>query len=196
MTLPTRTYRRKRKPSLITADQLLAMVKENPYRYELDAGYLVVGEPGGFLHSDVGMELATRLRTYVRTHHLGRVLGPDGGYLLFTNPDTVRAPDVSFVATGRIPPGPLTQKYFPGVPDLAVEILSPNDRPGDLKQKIDEYFRAGVRLVWVIDPTVQTVTVRYPTGNMLVLQRMDVLDGEHVVPGFRCSVGALFVLER
>lgn len=133
------------------------------------------------------MRIAHLLHAHVERHQLGTVL-VEAGYVLARNPDTVRGPDVSFVSSRSIPPHQIPDRFIVGAPDLAVEVLSPDDRPGDVAAKVADYFAAGTRLVWIVDPRAQRIRVRYADGGERVLGIENVLDGEQVVPGFRCGV--------
>ena len=106
------------------------------------------------------------LGSFVEKHNLG-VVGPKGGFILSRNPDTVRAPDLAFVSAQRM--GDLRDRgYFELAPDLAIETLSPDDRPGETYRKIGEYFGAGTRLVWIIDPRAEQVVAHHPDGRSRV----------------------------
>src|SRR5688572_3097029 len=117
-------------PALLTADDLMRLQPPHK-RTELVRGQMIVREPPGFRHGDITVNLAVVISQFVRTHRLGRVLS-DSGYVLSSNPDTVRGPDVSFVRHERIP-DPIPRGFARFAPDLAVEVLSPDDRPGDRK---------------------------------------------------------------
>jgi Uma2 family endonuclease len=106
------------------------------------------------------------------------------------NPDTVRAPDVAFVSTQRLG-GPDPVAFPELAPDLAVEVLSPGDRPGEVLEKVEAWLSAGTRLVWVIDPERRTGRVYRADGSVSELERDGVLDGEDVVPGFRCTLAVV-----
>jgi Uma2 family endonuclease len=113
------------------------------------------------------------------------------GFKLASNPDTVRAPDVAFIRQDRIPT-PEPRGFWNGPPDLAFEVLSPDDRPEETREKVAEYLTHGVPVVVVVDPDVHMVTVFRPATPELALATDDVLDLGDVVSGFRCSVRALF----
>jgi len=106
-------------------------------------------------------------------------------------PDTVRAPDVGFVRAERIP-ATLTTGFFQGPPDLAVEVISPNDRAGDLLAKVQDWLGAGCRVVWVVDPGTRTVSVYRGAKQVTILTIADELTGEDVVPEFRLPVAEIF----
>jgi Uma2 family endonuclease len=121
--------------------------------------------------------------TSCETHASGRLLAAETGFVLSTNPDTVRAPDVAFVRNERIP-DPLPRGYARFAPDLVVEVLSPDDRPGEVLEKVADWLNARTRIVWVIDPERRTGRVQRPDGTDALLNESDALDGEDVLPGF------------
>lgn len=165
----------------MTADELLHLNLPDK-RTELVKGVLVVREPAGYRHGEVAMNLATTIHTFVRAHRLGTVLAAETGFKLFTNPDTVRAPDVAFIRADRVPTPP--PRGFPAMaPDLAVEVLSPDDRPGEVLQKVADWLNAGVQLVWVVDPVRRVARVYRPDGVDSQLSEHDALAGEDVLPG-------------
>jgi Uma2 family endonuclease len=177
---------------LMTADELWALPRDH-MRHELIRGELHTMPPAGFEHGAVELNLTTPLDVYVRANQLGRVVGAETGFLLATNPDTVRAPDIGFVSQNRIPVSGLTRRYWPGAPNLAVEVISPNDTYNEVDDKVEEWLNAGTELVWVVNPRRRTVTVYRAGANPVVLTANDVLDGGSVVPGFSIRVSEIFV---
>jgi Uma2 family endonuclease len=127
----------------------------------------------------------------VKTRALGKVL-VEVGYVLVRAPDTVRAPDISFVAASRLAGGRAPQGFISGPPDLAVEVVSPGDSATDLDAKVQEYLLAGTRLLWLVHPGTRTVTAYRPDGTARVLREGDMLDAEGVIPDFRVPVQDLF----
>ena len=178
----------------ITAEELFRM-PDDGYKYELVAGRLRKMSPPGSLHGVVGMRLAIALGAYVEQHELGVLFAADTGFKLASNPDTVRGPDVAFVARERIPAGGIPTGYWPGAPDLAVEVMSPTDRRSEIDEKIDEYLRSGVRMVWFVEPPPRRVTVHRPGTQPVVLDETDMLDGADVLPGFSYPLGRLFAFK-
>jgi Uma2 family endonuclease len=173
-----------------TPDDLLAMPDED--RYELVAGHLVERQMGSE-SSYVGGRLFARLAVHCDQHTLGWVWPADTGYQCSPNtPNQVRKPDVSFVRAGRLPGGKPARGYEKLAPDLAAEVVSPNDLAEEIEQKVDDYLRAGVRLVWVLYPATKSVHVFRPDGSARRLRETDTLEGEDVVPGFTCPVAELF----
>lgn len=114
------------------------------------------------------------------------------GFVLQRNPDTVRAPDISFVAKDRIPVTGIPKTYWPFAPDLAIEIVSPSDRFDDVQAKVAAYLSASTRLVWVVDPARHEVFVYRAPRDVRVLGEEDELTGEDVIPGFRSAVQRIF----
>jgi len=185
------TYPAIRLRSVVTAGQLQELNAEPGESYELVRGVLVVCEPAGLRHGNVELNLLVRLLAHVRAAGLGKVFGGDTGFQLARAPDTVRAPDVSFVRAVRLP-ADLPDGFFDGAPDLAVEVWSPNDRFPLVEQKVWEYLDAGAREVWVVHPEHQTVTKRRVDGSAEVLEAGGTLTGGDVVPGFSCAVDEVF----
>lgn len=177
--------------TLMTADELFQM-PDDGYRYELVKGELVKMVPAGPRHGKIAMKLGSLLEQHVSAHNLGSVYAAETGFCLECQPDTVRAPDVSFVARDRIPPEGEPDKYWPFAPDLVVEVISPSDTVGEIQEKIMEYLAAGTRLVWIIHPKTQTVTEYRSLAEVRVLTADDSLEGGDVVPGFACRVSELF----
>jgi Uma2 family endonuclease len=178
--------------ALVTANDLLAMPTGMGKRYELVAGELRVMSPSGWRHGKVTGRLHTRLGSFVEEHDLGVVFGAETGFRLAHDPDTVRAPDISFVSNERLPEREPAEGFWPGAPDLAVEVLSPGDRTGEVDEKIDAWLAAGCRAVWVVDPRLQTVTIYFSRNDVRVKTAGEIIEGDPVVPGFSCALKELF----
>lgn len=173
---------------VVTAEDLLK--PGMPERADLVRGVLVVHEPPGFRHGQITARLTIALGTYVEARHLGRVVAGDAGFKLQSSPDTVRGADIAFVSWERMPQQ--SPVDFPPLgPDLVVEVLSPGDRPGETLAKIADWLSAGTRLVWVIDPERRLARVYRQDGSESILGEADELDGENVLPGFACKLGAI-----
>ena len=179
------------KPGLVTAEQALDWPDPDA-RFELAAGVVQPTTPAGGPHGAIIMTLARILGSHVHAHRLGALFSPDTGFVLGRGPDTVRCPDVAFVAAERLPAGGVRRGLPELAPDLAVEVRSPSDRTRASRAKAAEYLGFGVRQVWTIDATARTVTVHGPDGAARRLAEGDTLDGADVVPGFRCEVDELF----
>lgn len=147
--------------------------------------------PAGFEHGRIVSRVNARLQDFVERHNLGVVTGAETGFQIESDPDTVRAPDVGFVRADRLPPTSPTG-FFPGAPDLAVEVLSPYDRATDVTAKVQDWLAAGCCLVWVVDPSTRTVTVYDARKAARFLAEQDELDGGELLGGFRVPVAELF----
>jgi Uma2 family endonuclease len=176
---------------LMTADELWRL-PDDGMRHELIRGELTTMPPSGAEHGGTTVNLATPLDQHARSHDLGRVLAAETGFVLARDPDTVRAADVAFVEKGRIPRGGLPREFFPGAPNLAVEVVSPSDTLVEVQEKVEEWLTAGAQMVWVVNPRNRTVTVYRSPTKPIVLTANDELDGQDVVPGFRIRVSELF----
>ncbi len=158
-------------------------------RQELVRGEIEDMPPVKGRHGIVQLEIGSILRAYVKPRQLGW-LAVESGTILERNPDTVRGPDVAFYSMARQPEMP--EGYFEIPPDLAVEVLSPDDRRKNVREKIAQYVASGVKLVWLVDPEAQTVMVYSGTTRGIEYGDTDSLDGGDVIPGFTCTVAELF----
>ena len=180
----------KQKSGLMTAEELMAL-PDDGNRYELEEGRLITMPPSGWKSSRLGVRFAVKLGGYIDAHGLGEYAGADGGIRLARNPDTVRAPDFTFVSNERVSdPG---QGYYEGAPDLVVEVLSPSDRWATLRRKATRYIEAGVRLVWLVDPERRRAEVYRADGTMDRLTADGILDGEDVLPGYTLPLSKMWV---
>lgn len=176
---------------LSTAEDLEALGPDAPY--VLIDGRLVHEEMGsGGRSSELGGLIVTYLNTFVRPRRLGRVYAADGTFILRRNPDTAVMPDAAFLRTARLPPPEQEARFLPVAPDIAVEVLSPTDRPGETSRKVALYLATGVALVWVVNPETRSVTVHAPGRDPLTLTDADTLDGGDVLPGFTLPLAELF----
>jgi len=177
-----------RRPTAYTPDDLLRLPEAE--HCELLDGKLVEKTMGA--ESDwVGMQIVTRLSNLVMSSQAGWVFGPETGYQCFLDHrDRVRKPDVSFVRASRLDAVP--KGHIKIAPDLAVEVISPNDRYSEVRQKVQDSQTAGFPLVWVVDPGTRTVDVLEEGSPMQRLAEGDELTGGRVLPEFRCAVSDLF----
>lgn len=181
------TYTRRMSPAaLMTAEELLRLDIQDK-RTELVRGVLYVREPGNYQHGGVAMQFGAIVTMFVRQHKLGRTFAAETGFTLARNPDTVRAGDVAFIANARLLDRD-THGYAEIAPDLVVEVLSPDWRPGELLAKVADWLNAGCRLVWILDPMRQTGRVFRADGTEALLGAEDAFDGEDVLPGFSCTI--------
>lgn len=175
----------------VTAEQLYALPDDGA-RYELLRGMLVSEPVPGRIHGRTVARLSKLLSNFVDARRLGVVYTGDTGFLLAREPDTVRGPDVAFLSARREKETENERPYIPGAPDLAIEVLSPSDRTSEVLGKVSDYLAAGCRLVWVVSPASEQVSVFRSPFAPRVLARGDTLDGEDVLPGFRVSLAELF----
>jgi Uma2 family endonuclease len=176
----------------MTADALWRLPKDGQ-RHRLVAGALRTMSPAGHAHGRIAMKLSIPLGQYVAEHDLGEVYAAETGFLLARDPDTVQAPDVAFVRRERVEAvhdedGP----WFPGPPDLAVEVVSPNDRYVEVDETVSLWLEAGCRMVVVVNPRRRTVAVHRSSSRVRQLTEADIIDGDDVVPGWALPVAALF----
>src|SRR5262245_48374019 len=186
MSVPTATT-----DKLLTADDLLRL-PDDGQRHELIAGELQTMPPSGEEHGGLAAMFTTFLNQYVLANGLGRVFAAETGFLLATDPDLVRAPDVAFVSKERLDATVRGVGYRPGAPDLAVEIVSPYDRYTEVEEKVATWLAYGSRMVIVLNPRHQTMAVYRSATEVRHLTAADVLDGEDVIPGWKLTVSELF----
>ena len=177
---------------LMTAEELLAMPEDDGFYYELVRGELVKIMGTGVEHSYIADNCYWNLGGYVRSANLGRVFTTQLGYRLASDPDTVRIPDLGFIRRERLDAVGVIQGYFPGAPDLAIEVISPNDRYRDVENKLMDYFAAGTRMVIVLESSSRTAKVYRSLIDHFTLTEVDTLDGGDVVPGWRMAVAEIF----
>lgn len=174
---------------LTSAEELFQM--PNLGRCELVRGELIMMSPAGSEHGRIVWNLTLLLGNFVKSHKLGTMRGAETGFIIRHDPDTVRAPDVAFIRANR-PPEKFPQGYFEGAPDLAVEVLSPNDRASEMQGKIRDWLEAGCRAVWIVDPATKSVTIYKSTHDISVLNTADALTDDRLLPGFSAPVSEVF----
>jgi Uma2 family endonuclease len=175
----------------MTAEELLHYSHE-PFRTELIRGRLVEMEPAGALHGAAAARICRLLANHVMTRGLGEVFGAETGYVLEKDPDTVRAPDASFVTQERIDAiGGIPSEFFPGPPDLAFEVTSPRDRRGEVESKTRSWLEAGTCAVVVIDPRHRVATIHRSHGTPQSYSGEEGLDFDDILPGFAPTVDEL-----
>lgn len=179
----------------MTAEELIKLPRGRS-RYELVNGELREMSPAGHNHGRIAARLAGALWQHVEEHGLGEVYAAETGFTLRTNPDTVRAPDVSFVRQERVEEVGDAKGYWPGAPDLAVEVNSPGDTVSEVEEKVEEWLDAGTALVWVVSPKLRAVTVYRSREDITTLTEKDALDGEQIIQGFRYPVAKLFASKK
>jgi Uma2 family endonuclease len=176
---------------LITAEEFFRMPEPaDGSRQELVRGVVITMPPPGGRHGACCSRVDRRLGTFVEERGLGTVCANDTGFITERDPDTVRGPDLAFWSKDRLPEVP--ESYIEVPPDLAVEVVSPNDHYSRVQNKVRQYLSRGVRIVWVVDPEDRSVTVYRSLQQAAILGEKDALSGEDVLPGFQCAGGELF----
>ena len=181
--------------AVVTATELPALSSHlslEGKRAELVRGGLIVMTPAGGRHGQVAHKVGLIIGNHVLDRNLGRVFAAETGFLLQRGPDTVRAPDVAFVAAERLGTGEIPTGFLEMAPDLVVEVVSPSDSANAVQAKVDDWLGAGTRLVWVVDPETRSVTVHRPARPGAVLPESSTLDGAPVFSDFRVPVRDLF----
>lgn len=176
---------------LLTADELLAM-PDDGFRYELVDGELRKMALAGSQHGRVTYKVSSQLGRHVEANDLGVVFAAETGFRLRSNPDTVRAPDVAFVSKQRFEQIGDTPGYWPGAPDLAIEVLSPGDNYAEVEEKVFDWLDAGGRLVPVFNPHKRTATAYRSRASIRVYTEDETLDASDAVPGWSVPVARVF----
>ncbi|MSQ06657.1 MAG: Uma2 family endonuclease [Dehalococcoidia bacterium] len=177
---------------VFTADDLLRL-PDDGWRYELVRGGLRKMAPAGKHHGVLAVRVTWRLAQYVEAHSLGDVCAAETGFRLSSAPDTVLAPDVAFISRQRLSEvGREVEGYWPGAPDLVVEVISPSDTYTEVDTKVLKWLAGGARMVVVINPRTKRVAVYRSPTDVTILGDRDVLDGQDVVPGWTMALADLF----
>jgi Uma2 family endonuclease len=173
----------------MTPEQLLTLPDSKGL--EIVAGKLVEKHVG-IESNEIGLLIAYLLIDYSRKHRVGRVLGYESGFHCFPHdPSMIRKPDVAFLSYDKAPADKVIGAYSKVAPEIAIEVLSPNDVFKEVSEKVSDYLAAGVNQVWVVNPFRKQVEVHTSAGTK-VLSASDELTAEAILPGFRCQVGELF----
>ncbi|MHB8970056.1 MAG: Uma2 family endonuclease [Pirellulaceae bacterium] len=176
---------------LMTAEQL-AEVSQDGKCCELVQGELRMMSPAGNEHGRITVRLTWRIAQHVEREKLGVVFAAETGFLLHSDPDTVRAPDLAFVTKARQEQTGQVEGYWPGAPDLAVEVVSPNDSFSGMEEKALAWLAAGACVVWIVDPRQKHVTVYRDRDDIVVLEADAALAEPVLLPGWQVRVGEIF----
>lgn len=179
------------KEKLYTAEELLRLPDEG-MRHELVGGEIRTMAPAGNEHGYLAGEILGELRSHVKANGLGRVYAAETGFKIETDPDTVRAPDAAFVSRERVEKVGRVKGFWPGAPDLAVEVVSPGDTHAEVVEKSLAWLDAGCRMVLVAEPQRKVVTVYRSREDIRILMGDEAIDGADVVPGWRLPVAGIF----
>ena len=175
---------------LLTAQEYW-LLPENGMQRALVRGEVYETMPPGGRHGLIAAILSMLLRLWAKNGPHGCV-GVESGFLLKRAPDTVRGPDVFYIRADRIPSAGIPEGFWMIAPDLAVEVVSPNETAEDVREKVRDYLAAGTPLVWVIYPRTQEVVAHTLDGLARTYSRDHTLDAPTILPGFTCDVKALF----
>jgi Uma2 family endonuclease len=179
--------------TLLTAGEFFRLYSSKEGHYELVKGKVIEMPPPGWVHGGIAVNIAISLGSFVRQHNLGVVV-VESGVWLERQPDTVRGPDVAFVARERIPAEGLPRAFFEGAPDLAVEIVSPSDTAVELEAKVHDYLRNGTLRVWVVYPDSRRVAVHRPDGTARWYSEDAAIGDQEFLPGFSLPLREIFGL--
>lgn len=179
------------KQQLMTAEEFLHYSGPPGLKVELVRGEVITMCVPGFSHGFCQLRAGSILDQYGRLTRLGRAV-VESGVITERDPDSVRGPDVSFWTVAQLPLDQMPKGYPPGFPELCVEVLSPYNVFAKILEKMGEYFRAGTRMVWIIDPEDRTVTIYRTPDEGQVLHESATLTCEDVLPGFSCPVREFF----
>jgi Uma2 family endonuclease len=171
----------------------LQSMPDDGYSHEIVNGQLVMSPKNNFQHEQICERLNFALESFNRLHKLGAVFGSSMGFWMANR--NCRAPDVSFVPKERLLRvgfKPSTKSFFPGAPDLAVEVLSPGNTRIELDERLADFFSSGARLVWIVHPDEQYVEVCRSLCDRRIVGPAGPLEGEDLLPGFRLAIAELF----
>jgi Uma2 family endonuclease len=181
-------------PGTATVKDVIAILAREDRCCELIDG-VAVEKPIGWYESYLAMIIGHFIQSYLDTHDLGIVAGEQGMILLL--PHQIRIADVSFYSWDHFPNRKLPTRAVPRrYPDLAVEVLSPSNTKKEMRRKLREYFQAGTRLVWMVDPMARTVRVYTGPRKFKLVTEADTLDGGDLLPGSRLPLRKLFARAR
>jgi Uma2 family endonuclease len=179
----------------MTAEQFLKLPDSDGF--ELVDGQLVERQMGAE-SSEIAARIIMLIGLFLRTHRIGRLFGSDTSYQCFVIDDEerIRRADVSFVRTDRLPNGRAPKGQIRVAPDLAIEVVSPNDTAQAVDEKVMDWLAAGAQLVWLVTPSTKTVRIHRPrsaaAGPVSLLSQQDTITGEDVLPGFTCALSEFF----
>jgi Uma2 family endonuclease len=180
-------------PDKLWTEEDLASLPEEGFDHEIVDGELVMSPKNNFIHGRICSRLLIALGNFINEHRLGVILDSSTGFWMFNR--NCRAPDISFVLRERMERlefKPSSRKFFPGAPDLAVEILSPSNSRSEMDRRLRDFFSSGTQLAWLIDPETNRVEVCRSLTQRRLIGPGGELDGEELLPGFRYPINDLF----
>jgi Uma2 family endonuclease len=177
--------------ALMTAAELLELPR-GQHRYELINGELKTMSPASHDHGRIAMRIGMLLADFVWRNHLGDAYAAETGFLLTSNPDTVLAPDAAFVSEKRAREGRDKKGFWPGAPDVAVEVLSPDDSEPKTKTKIAQWLSYGAKQVWTVNPKNETITVHWSSDDSRTFSSGETFEADDQLRGFSVAVSDIF----
>ena len=180
-------------PKKIWTEAELQSLPDDGFIHEVVDGELVTSPKNDWFHGCICSRLITALSIFVSKHRLGKVLASSTGFWMHNR--NCRAPDISFVPKERLIElgfKPNERRFFPGAPDLAVEILSPNNTRSEINRRLKDFFSSGTRLAWIINPETESVEVCHSLTQRELVGSGGFLEGEDLLPGFRYPIANLF----
>jgi len=177
----------------VWTEEELQRLPEDGYIHEVVDGEMIMSPKNNFYHGDICSRLLAALVTFNQARKLGVVLDSSTGFWMLNR--NCRAPDVSFVSKGRMRElgfSRNSQRFFPGAPDLAVEIMAPSNTPAEMHARLKDFFSSGTQVAWIVHPEGEFVEICHSPTARQILGVGAVLDGEHLLPGFRFPIADLF----
>jgi Uma2 family endonuclease len=180
-------------PGKVWTEAELEALPEDGFVHEIVNGEITMSPKNNWFHGRICTRLLIAIGNFATAHRLGAVLDSSTGFWMFNR--NCRAPDVSFVPKARLAAlgfQPNETKFFPGAPDLAVEVLSENNTRAEMDERLRDFFESGTQIVWVIDPEHERVEVSHSRTDRKLIGSGGFLDGEHLLPGFKYPIADLF----
>ena len=177
----------------VWTEEELQSLPEDGFIHELVQGELVISPKNDPFHGDICVGLSTALKNFVEAGRLGAVWDSSTGFWM--NNRNCRAPDISFIPKERLRKLGIkrsSRKFFPGAPDLAIEVLSPNNTRTEINERLADFFSSGTQIAWLIDPDTESVEICHSVAERRRIGLDAELDGEKLLPGFRYPVAELF----
>ena len=177
----------------VWTEEELQSLPADGFMHELVQGELVISPKNNPFHGDICVDLSTAMKNFVKARRLGAVWDSSTGFWM--NNRNCRAPDISFIPKARLQKLGIkrtSRKFFPGAPDLAIEVLSPSNTRKEINERLEDFFASGTQIAWLIDPETESVEICHSVTQRQNLGLGTELDGEHLLPGFRYPIAELF----
>ena len=178
--------------ALMTAEEIMELPHGEGFRYELINGELEKNMSAGQPHGRIAARLLVLLGNFIWDHGLGEIYAAETGFQLTFGPDTVLAPDIAYISKERLEQVGESDRFWPGAPDLVVEVLSPSDRPGKVNKKTLLWLGYGAKQVWIVNPKDRIVRIHRSSSDTTTFCGSDYLEAQDLLPGFRLSLDRIF----